>query len=81
MQRVSYDPKHPVYSIFGRDFSLEIFSHKNVYGIDPARTELKVEGDRAILTARGMTWAGGQEQCEGGVMLLVEKIEKGPVTL
>lgn len=77
MQRLSYDPKHPVYRIFERDFSIEIFTHENVYGIDPSRSELKVEGDRAILTARGLTWAGGSERCEGGAMFLVEKTESG----
>jgi hypothetical protein len=77
MQRLSYDPKNPVYTIFGTEFSLEVFSVENVYGIDPERTELKVEGDRAILTARGLTWAGGAERCEGGAMLLVERTDSG----
>ncbi len=77
MQRLSYDQKNPVYDIFGTAFSLEIFTHENVYGIDPGRTELTIEGDRAILTARGLTWAGGAESCEGGAMFLVEKTASG----
>jgi hypothetical protein len=77
MQRLSYDQKNPVHEIFGERFSLEIFTLENVYGIDPERTEVKVEGDRAILTARGLTWAGGRETCEGGAMFLVEKTAAG----
>ncbi len=77
MQRLSYDPRHPVYTIFGTEFSVEIFTHENVYGVDPERSELKVEGERAILTARGLTWAGGTEKSEGGAMLMVERDEKG----
>ncbi len=77
MQRLSYDQRNPIYDIFGEKFSLEIFTLENVYGIDPERTDLKVEGDRAILTARGLTWAGGRETCEGGAMFLVEKSANG----
>lgn len=75
MQRLSYDPKHPMYKIFDVEFSIEIFTYENVYGLDPERSELKVEGDKAILTARGLTWAGGSEKCDGGAMLLVEKMD------
>jgi hypothetical protein len=77
MYRLSYNPNNPTYTIFDTDFALEIFTYENVYGIDPKRTELTVEGDRAILTARGLTWAGGSEPCEGGAMLLVERTEGG----
>ena len=47
MQRLSYDPKNPVYSIFDQDFSLEVFTMENVFGLDPERTEVKIEGDKA----------------------------------
>ena len=77
MQRLSYDPKNPVFSIFGQEFSLEVFTMENVFGLDPDRTEVKIEGDKALVTARGLTWAGGQQKCDGGAMLLVEKTEDG----
>lgn len=80
MQMLSYDSNNPVYRVFDTDFSLEIFTYENVYGIDPDRTELKTEGDRAMVTARGLTWAGGREKFEGGgggAMLLIEKTESG----
>lgn len=74
---LSFDPGDPFFAAPGPSaamrWAVQIFTLENVYGIDPARTSYEVDGDRGTLRASGLSWAGQQRRCAGGVRVDVER--------
>lgn len=61
----SFDFNDPSFDFGGYTFAFRIFTASNVYGLDPARLTVNRASDRLALHADGLTWAGGQERCDG----------------
>jgi hypothetical protein len=78
---LSYDPRDPLYPVPGLDgvrWGIQVFTTKNLYGLDPDRTQVTEFGDKVKLTASGLSWAGQQQRSEGRVEATV--IRQGDVT-
>ena len=69
VQDLSFDAHDPVFRFNGLAFSVQIFTFENVYGLDGAACTVTEDTDTYTVTCRGLTWAGGQETCEGAVHL------------
>ncbi len=79
MQFASFDLADPVFECFGRRFSFQLVTLENLYGLDPARTQIDVSGDEWRLRAEGLRWAGGQQSALGSVEAFVARV--GPERL
>ncbi len=67
---LSYDPHDPYYDIpglSGAQWGIQIFTTRNLYGLDPARVTMTTVGDTTHLTCDGLSWGGQQQHCEGRV--------------
>ncbi|MFQ5945007.1 MAG: hypothetical protein ACE5NC_02000 [Anaerolineae bacterium] len=65
--KFSFDFRDPFIEISRYRFGFRIFTPSNTYGIDPSGLTTHSEGDRQVVRAAGLTWAGGQETAPGGV--------------
>jgi len=79
MQFASFDLADPVFECFGRRFSFQLVTLENLYGLDPALTQLHTSGDEWRLTASGLSWAGGQQRAQGRFEASVQRV--GPERL
>lgn len=62
---LSFDANDPEFEFGGYTFAFRVFTPSNVYGLDPTRLAVHRTPDGLSLHAQGLTWAGGQEPCEG----------------
>ena len=69
MQDLSFAAHDPLFHFNALTFSVQIFPFENVYGLDGAVCAVTEDTDTYTVTCRGLTWAGGQERCEGFVRL------------
>lgn len=73
MQDLSYNSRDPLFSFAGIDFSNQIFTFENVYGMDVEKCEIKEDDNEFIINCSGFTWAGGQEKIDGNAVIQVIK--------
>ncbi|WP_030908306.1 hypothetical protein [Streptosporangium amethystogenes] len=69
---LSFDPRHawhPVPWLAGAEWTVEVFTTQDAWGLDPARTSF--DGHR--LTADRLQWLGGQRQAPGHVTVTLEE--------
>ena len=67
---LSYDPRDPLYDVPGLPdvrWGLQIFTTRNLYGLDPNHVIVTRSGDGIHLTCDGLSWAGQQQCSEGRV--------------
>src|SRR5574341_611101 len=69
-----FDFGDPAFEFEALRFAFRIFTPENVYGLDPSRLAVERASDRLKIVAEGLTWAGGQERCEGRFEAVIEKI-------
>jgi hypothetical protein len=67
---LSFDPRDPLYEapgLSGVRWGLQIFTTRNLYGLDPQRVSLTHEGEGVRLVSEGLSWAGQQQRARGRV--------------
>ncbi len=67
---LSYDPRDPFYDIPGlpgAQWGIQIFTTRNLYGLDPTRVTITPEGEGFHLVCDGLSWGGQQQHAEGYV--------------
>jgi hypothetical protein len=64
-QKFSFDFPEPSVEFAGFRFGFLVFTRENVYGLDLTRMEAEGTADRLTLSAKGLIWAGGQQQAPG----------------
>ena len=67
---LSYDPRDPFFDIPGlpgAQWGLQVFTTRNLYGLDPDRVQITVEGGDVHLLCDGLSWGGQQHRAEGRV--------------
>jgi len=69
VQDLSFEAHDPLFHFNALSFSVQVFTFENVYGLDGAACTVTEDMDSYTVTCRGLTWAGGQETCEGFVYL------------
>jgi hypothetical protein len=62
VQFASFDLGDPLFDVFGLRLSAQLVTLENLYGLDPARTEVVRERDAVLVRADGLAWAGQQQQ-------------------
>ncbi len=69
MQQLSYDPPDPWFEITGWHITVQIITFENVYGLDPEATAVTAVAGRTVIDCGRLTWAGGQERCDGSARI------------
>jgi hypothetical protein len=69
----SFDFGDPAFEFEALRFAFRIFTPDNVYGLDPSALSVEHTPARLKITAEGLTWAGGQERCDGRFEAMIEK--------
>jgi hypothetical protein len=67
---LSFDPRDPLYPVPGLDgarWGVQVFTTRNLYGLNPNHVEVIPDGDGLRLTASALSWAGQQRQSPGRV--------------
>lgn len=67
---LSYDPCDPFYDIPGlpgAQWGIQVFTTRNLYGLNPAHVMITPEGDGFHLECNGLSWGGQQHHTEGYV--------------
>ncbi|OGO53125.1 MAG: hypothetical protein A2148_11490 [Chloroflexi bacterium RBG_16_68_14] len=77
MQQLSFDPADPWLDLLGWRVAVQVVTFENLYGLDPARVSTNGGGDRVSISCDGLTWAGGQERCDGWARIDAQQIEGG----
>jgi hypothetical protein len=77
MQQLGYNPNDPWFSIEGWDLAVQIITFENIYGLDPERTTVSAVAGRTVVSCDALTWAGGQERCEGSARIDVARTDDG----
>ncbi len=66
--KFSFDFPEPSVAFGGYVFGFLVFTFENAYALDPDGMSLQRSDDALVLTARGLTWAGGQVKAPGTVV-------------
>ena len=69
----SFDFGDPAFEFDGLRFAFRIFTPSNVYGLDPSALAIERTPGRLKIVASSLTWAGGQERCDGKFEAVIEK--------
>lgn len=69
MHQLSYTGKNPVFSWHGCQFTIQVFTFKNLYELDKETVSFSEEYNTFMLIADSFTWAGGQEHAAGRVQV------------
>lgn len=67
---LSFDPRDPLYEVPGLPgvrWGLQIFTTRNLYGLDPDKTSVTTDGSGVHLVSEGLSWAGQQQHSAGRV--------------
>lgn len=67
---LSYDPRDPYFDLPGlpgAQWSVQIFTTRNLYGLDPAQIRLTEDGQSLHLVCDGLSWGGQQQRAHGRV--------------
>lgn len=77
MEDLSYSFPAPHFCLGGFEFSVMVYTFRNVYAPEEGKVEL--EQDENTLSARceGLVWAGGQMKMPGNVTVKARICEKG----
>lgn len=77
MYTIGYDFNDTIIQVDELRFSVRLFTERNAYAPDPNKIEIERNGSSARLIAKGLSWAGNQEQAEGEMELHVSMLEDG----
>lgn len=64
-QKFSFDFPEPSVEFEGYRFGFRVFTRENAYALDAARMSAATDADGMVITATGLTWAGGQQSANG----------------
>ena len=78
VQELSFDPRDPVIESDGWQFSFQVVTFENLYGISQPSIE-RADGI-TVVTAAGLTRAGGQHRAGGYVRLALARTDDGVAT-
>jgi hypothetical protein len=80
MEDLSFNPHDPWFDVPGApgvQFAIQVFTLSNVYGLDPAMTNLSGTNDRVDLKCDQFSWGGQQFRSPGSVSAIVSQDESG----
>jgi hypothetical protein len=77
MQQLSYDANDPWFHIDGWEIAAQVITFENIYGLDSQATHVERLGERTLIACQQLTWAGGQERCEGSARIEVSRTDDG----
>jgi hypothetical protein len=77
----SFDLNYPIFDAHDLRLSVQVVARDNVYGVDPAQTSGRLEGDTFVVRSAGLSWAGGTQRADGKVVLRVRLDAPGRVSL
>jgi hypothetical protein len=72
LQFWGFDNRDPVLDVGGYRMSFQIFTTDNTYGLAAGKIEQSQEGNRLLIHAGELAWAGQQERAPGTVDVIVE---------
>ncbi|MCM1134477.1 MAG: DUF6259 domain-containing protein [Clostridium sp.] len=67
MEDLSYSFPTPHFCLGGFEFSLMVYTFRNVYAPKAENMEIQREGDTLFVRCKGLLWAGGQMEAPGSV--------------
>ncbi len=79
LMKFSFSNPEPSVEFAGLVFGFEAITFENNYGIDPALVSVERSDDRLVLTARGLTWAGGTRKRAGSLIATLERTPTGAI--
>ncbi len=77
VNKFSFSWPEPSLELASLLFAFEIITFENTYAVDPATATVTTTGDRTVLTAKGFTWAGGQQKAPGSLVATIERRADG----
>ncbi len=77
MQQLSYDPNLPWVEASGFRMSAQLITFENVYALDPGSLTVERNGGHTVARSSALTWAGGQERCDGALSIAAAPIDVG----
>ena len=77
MQQLSYDPHDPWFDVYGWEIAAQVITFENIYGLDSEASTVARQGDHTVIACSQLTWAGGQERCEGSARIEVTRTGDG----
>lgn len=81
---LSYDPRDPTFplgAIDGAAFSVQLFTTRNVYALDPEKLTVEQNGTSTRILSEGLRWAGQQQVSGGAVEILLDDSVPGCTSL
>ena len=73
MHLYGFDLRDPVFHVGPWQLSFQLVTLENVYGLDPARTQVREEKDGSwMLNCFGLSYAGQQQHIPGVVQVIVQ---------
>jgi hypothetical protein len=73
---LSFDPRDPLYDVPGLPgvrWGMQIFTTRNLYGLDPQKVQVTANDNNMRLVCEGLSWAGQQQRCAGRVEALITR--------
>lgn len=81
MQFYSFDLHDPVFEFDGWKLSFQIITLENIYGLDPAKTNVQQDENGWTLQCSGLSWAGQQQKAEGSMTARLAREADGRLRL
>ncbi|MBB5874525.1 hypothetical protein F4553_007959 [Allocatelliglobosispora scoriae] len=75
MQDLSFRWPHPRFTTALGPVTVRVHTGENAYGLDPDRLRVEQDGDTTVISADGLTWAGGQQQGPGQAVVRITEID------
>ncbi len=75
--KFSFPWPEPSVAFGGLLFAFEVITFENSYALDPALVAVEARDDELALTARGFTWAGGQQKAAGSLKAVIRRAADG----
>lgn len=73
--KFSFDFPEPSVVFEGHRFGVLVFTHENIFALDPLKTTATATDNAVTVSCNGLTWAGGQEKAPGRVTLQLRKVD------
>ncbi len=77
MQFASFDLEDPVFSTLGLQWSVQVVTLENLYGLAADHVEVREGAESFEVRAGRLAWAGQQEQARGCVELRIDRTSTG----
>ena len=77
MEDLSYSFPSPHFYLGGFEFSVMVYTFRNVYAPKMDGIKLEQDGDTLLAKCQGLVWAGGQMEIPGNVTVKACVCEKG----